>query len=82
MTDAASRYSAQKISVDGIEVVRLNDSTKNTELSIVPSIGNNPYSLKVNGKEVFWSPYKTLAEFKAKPTQLGNPFPKALVGIG
>ena len=74
MTDAASRYTAQKISVDGIEVVRLSDSAKNTELSIVPSLGNNPYSLKVNGKEVFWSPYKTLAEFKAKPTQLGNPF--------
>ncbi len=74
IVEAAPRYSAQKIQVDGIEVVRLTDSTKNTELSVVPSIGNNPYSFKVNGKDVFWSPYKTLAEFKAKPTQLGNPF--------
>ena len=74
MSEAAARYSAQKITVDGIEVVRLADSTKNAELSVVASLGNNPYSFKVNGKEVFWSPYKTLAEYKAKPTQLGNPF--------
>ena len=74
MSNAASRYTAQRVTVDGIEVVRLTDSEKNTVLSVVPSIGNNAYSLQVNGKDVFWSPYKTLAELKAKPTQLGNPF--------
>jgi aldose 1-epimerase len=74
MNEAATRYSAQKLTVDGIEIVRLTDTTKKAELSVVASLGNNPYSFKVNGKEVFWSPYKSLAEFKAKPTQLGNPF--------
>ena len=74
MSNAASRYTAQKVIVDGIEVVRLTYSAKNTVLSVVPSIGNNAYSLQVNGKDVLWSPYKTLAELKAKPVQVGNPF--------
>jgi aldose 1-epimerase len=30
--------------------------------------------MKVNGTEVFWSPYKSPAELKAKPQMLGNPF--------
>ena len=55
MSNAASRYSAQKVTVDAIEVVRLTDSEKNTVLSVVPSIGNNAYSLQVNGKDVFFS---------------------------
>ncbi len=30
--------------------------------------------MKVKGQRVFWNPYATLAEFKARPTLLGNPF--------
>ena len=41
MSNAASRYSAQQVIVDGIEVVRLQDSEKHTVLSVVPLIGNN-----------------------------------------
>ena len=37
-------------------------------------MGNNSYEMKVKGKDVFWSPYKSLTEFKAKPALLGNPF--------
>src|SRR5258708_4183281 len=70
----AANYTAQKVTVDGIEVVRLTDASHKTEVSIVPSIGNNAYDMKVNGKAVFWSPYKTLKEFQAKNAHLGNPF--------
>jgi aldose 1-epimerase len=67
-------YSANKLSVDGIEIVRLTDAAHKAEVSIVPTVGNNSYEMKVNGKAVFWSPYASVAEYKKKPTFLGNPF--------
>lgn len=70
----AANYQAETATQDGIEVVRLIDAPHKTEVSIVPSIGNNAYEMKVNGKNVFWTPYKSLADFKSKPVLLGNPF--------
>lgn len=70
----AAPHTAERITRDGLEVIRLFDPGSNTEVLIVPSLGNNSYEMTVNGKRVFWSPYRTLAEFKAKPTFLGNPF--------
>jgi len=70
----AQDYSAQKIVVDSIEVVRLTDRAHQTEVSIVPSIGNIAFELKVKGKNLFWFPFSRLSEFKAKPVQCGNPF--------
>lgn len=70
----ADVYSVEKQTVDSIEVYVLKDTKRNVEVRVVPSIGNNAYSMTVNGKPVFWSPYKTLGEFKAKPVNLGNPF--------
>jgi aldose 1-epimerase len=67
-------YSAQKIVVDGFEVVRLTDSPHKTEVSILPSIGNFAYEMKVNGHNIFWWPYQSLADFKAKPGFAGVPF--------
>ena len=69
----AANYSAQKLKVDGFDVVKLVDATHHTEVMIVPSIGNNAYSMVVNGKPVLWSPYKTLTQFKEKPALLGIP---------
>jgi aldose 1-epimerase len=66
-------YSAERISVDGIETIRLSDARHRTQVSIVPSIGNNAYEMTVNGKQLLWSPYRSLAEFRNKPVQLGNP---------
>jgi len=70
----AANYTSEKLTVEGVEVVRLADASHKTEVMIVPSVGNNSYEMKVNGKRVFWSPYNTVAEFKAKPVNLGNPF--------
>jgi aldose 1-epimerase len=70
----AANYTAEKLTVDGIEVVRLTDAGHKTEVMVVPSVGNNSYEMKVNGKRVFWSPYNSVGEFKAKPVNLGNPF--------
>jgi aldose 1-epimerase len=67
-------YTAERQTIDGTEVVYLSDAKNKTEVWVVPSLGNNSYEMKVNGQRVFWNPYSTLAQFKAKPVNLGNPF--------
>lgn len=73
-TAAAENYTATRVLRDGIETVRLTDSQKNTEVTIVPSVGNTAVEMKVNGTNVFWFPPSSLAEYKAKPVFSGNPF--------
>ena len=70
----APNYSAARLSVEGIEVVRLADARDRTEVSIVPSIGNIAFELKVNGTNLLWKPWQSLAEFRAKPVFSGIPF--------
>jgi aldose 1-epimerase len=67
-------YTAERQTIDGVETVRLADAKSRTEVRIAPSIGNNSYDMKVNGRAVFWSPFKTLGEWKSKPAMAGNPF--------
>lgn len=69
----AADYSLRKDSADSIEIYVLRDEPRQTEVRIVPSLGNNSYQMTVRGKPVFWSPYKTLGELAARPAHLGNP---------
>jgi len=64
---------AERRVIDNIEVYILRDSARQTEVRIAPALGLNSYEMTVKGKRVFWSPYKTVGEFAAKPTFLGNP---------
>jgi aldose 1-epimerase len=73
MTEAAN-YTAQRVTVDGVEVVRLTDASRKAQVSIAPTLGNNAYEFQVNGKNVMWFPVSNLSEFKTKPTFSGNPF--------
>lgn len=68
-----ANYEAAKAMVDGVEVVRLADSSHRMEVSIVTSIGNIAYDLKVNGKSILYVPFHSLGEFKEHPTLAGNP---------
>jgi aldose 1-epimerase len=70
----AANYTATRATAEGIEVVRLGDAARRTEVSIVPSFGNNAYEMKVNGQNLLWLPAATLAEWKAKPSLGGVPF--------
>lgn len=67
-------YSAQKITVDGVEVVRLTDAAHHTEVSIAPALGNRAYEMKVNGHNVLWWPAKDLGAVKGNPPFAGIPF--------
>jgi aldose 1-epimerase len=70
----AANYTAENIIVDGVEVIRLADAARQTEVRIAPSIGNNAYQMKVKGVDVMWMPQASLTEWKAKPAMGGNPF--------
>jgi aldose 1-epimerase len=69
----AGNYSAGKTEVDGVQLVRLSDTAHRTEVSIAASIGNLAYEFRVNGKNILYVPFQSLAEFKEKPTLAGNP---------
>jgi aldose 1-epimerase len=67
---AAQRYIARH---DG-DVVRLQDATTDTRVSIVPSVGNIAFEMTVKGQNVLHWPYTSVDEFKARPTLSGIPF--------
>jgi aldose 1-epimerase len=71
---SAANYSAEKLVVDSVEVIRLTDTAHHIELSICPSMGNIAFKMVVNGKPILMPPSGTLAEWKAKPAQAGIPF--------
>jgi aldose 1-epimerase len=73
MTPAAN-YSAQKLTVDSVDIVRLTDAAHKIEVSICPSVGNIAYDMTINGKQILLPPYAALPEWKAKPGQSGIPF--------
>ena len=56
------------------DVVELEDETSHTTVSIVPSVGDITFDMKVNGKNVLWWPFASLADFKARPAMSGIPF--------
>lgn len=70
----AQPYSARRSSAGGIPIVQLRDEARRTVVSIVPSVGNNSYEMLVNGKNVFWFPFESLADFAKKPSLAANPF--------
>jgi aldose 1-epimerase len=66
----AADYSARQTG----DVVELRDSSKGTTVSILPSIGNIAFELKVNGQNVLRWPFASVDEFKARPAMSGIPF--------
>jgi aldose 1-epimerase len=71
---SAADYAAERIQVEGHEVIRLADLGRQIEVRVAPWMGNNAYEMKVKGRPILWAPFTTLAEWKAKPAQAGNPF--------
>jgi len=70
----AANYSAEKLTVDGVDIVRLSDTAHHIQVSICPSAGNIAYDLRVNSQPILMGPAGKLADWKAKPEQLGIPF--------
>ena len=66
----AERYAARQ--QDG--VVRLEDASTRTVVSIAPSAGDVAFGMTVNGREILRFPYASIAEFKSRPSLAGIPF--------
>jgi aldose 1-epimerase len=64
------RYTAAR---SGDSVV-LTDATTDTSVSILPSLGNMAYEMKVHGHNVLRYPHATLDEFRKAPNTIGIPF--------
>ena len=64
------RYAAEKA---GDSVV-LTDRTTDTTVSILPSLGNIAYEMKVRGHNVLRYPHATIEEFRKAPNGIGVPF--------
>jgi aldose 1-epimerase len=56
------------------DVVELQDLKSRTNVSIVTSVGNIAFEMKVNGTNVLWWPYSTVEAFKMNPAMSGIPF--------
>jgi aldose 1-epimerase len=69
-TTAAAQYSARRSG----DVVQLEDTKTQTVVSIIPSVGNIAFEMKVKGENVLRWPFASVAEFKAKPALSGIPF--------
>jgi aldose 1-epimerase len=72
--DSKPAFLAQQISVDGVPVIRLTDSKRGIEVSILPSIGNIAYEMKVHGQNILFFPDVKLSDFQKRPMQTAIPF--------
>ena len=63
----AQPYTARQTEDHGIAIVRLSDAAHGVEVSIVPSIGNLAYEMKVHGHNILHFPYADVAEFARRP---------------
>ncbi len=74
MSASAQRYSATITSADGVAVARLTNDADGTTVSVAIEVGNAAYEFLVNGKNAYWFPYASAAQFAADPKFCGNPF--------
>jgi aldose 1-epimerase len=67
---AAQHYTVRRSG----EIVVLEDTKSQTVVSLLPSVGNVAFSMKVKGHDVLRWPYASVEEFKARPALSGIPF--------
>ncbi|HEY7338799.1 MAG TPA: aldose 1-epimerase [Bryobacteraceae bacterium] len=70
----AQNYRAEKVADHGMQVVRLTDTTHGVEVSVIPSVGNTAYEMKVHGQNILWFPFASAAEFQKAPQMSAIPF--------
>src|SRR5579864_3054330 len=70
----AQNYKVERSSDHGIPVVHLVDAANGVEVSILPSIGNRAYEMKVHGKNILYFPIADLSQAQKTPGLNGIPF--------
>src|ERR1041385_1586029 len=74
VTSFAQDYKAEKITEHDVPIVRLTDAAHGVEVSIVPSIGNRAYEMKVHGQNILNFPATDIGEYQKRPRLSGVPF--------
>ena len=69
-TASAQPYAARRSG----EVVQLEDARSQTIVSILPSVGDIAFAMKVKGHDILRWPYASVDEFKSRPALSGIPF--------
>jgi aldose 1-epimerase len=67
-------YAAAQTSDQTVPVIRLTDAANGVEVSILPSLGNRAYEMKVRGKNILYYPPGHLAGHLQNPSLGGIPF--------
>jgi aldose 1-epimerase len=67
---SAQQYAARHTG----DVVQLEDTKNQTVVSIIPSVGNIAFEMKVKGINVLRWPYASVEDFKARPGLSAIPF--------
>jgi aldose 1-epimerase len=70
VSPAKAQYSARR---DG-EIIHLEDSAHHIRVSIVPSVGNVAFEMRVKDQNVLYFPYADIAGFRSHPGVSGIPF--------
>jgi aldose 1-epimerase len=72
--ESISRPARQYESRRSGETVVLEDTRNRTIVSILPTVGDIAFSMKVGGQDVLRWPYSSVEEFKSRPALSGIPF--------
>jgi aldose 1-epimerase len=70
----AQGYKAEQVSDHGVPIFRLTDAAHDVEVSVLPSVGNRAYEMKVHGKNILYFPFADVSEFQKRPRLCGIPF--------
>ncbi len=68
------KYSAQRTAIHDTPIVRLTDSEREVEVSIVPSIGNRAFEMNVRGQNILYFPFPDVSGAKGLKDLNGVPF--------
>ena len=63
---AAQQYTARRSG----DIVTLEDTRSQTTLSILTSVGNMAYSMKIKGQDVLRFPFASVDDFRSRPNGL------------
>jgi aldose 1-epimerase len=69
MSITAQPYTARQMEEHGVAIVRLSDTARGVEVSMVPSLGNVAYEMNVHGHNILNFPYADVGEFARRPSQ-------------
>ncbi|MDZ7637472.1 MAG: aldose 1-epimerase [Bryobacterales bacterium] len=69
----ASRYSAETVTEDGFELIRLSDAERNLRVSVAPGAGNNAIEFSLKGANYMYTGGNTPAEIRDRRRLCGNP---------